>query len=91
MQHGEMTPLVDYTVRHRVKYPNGHKFEFFFLKKASLVAYSCLQPATLFTYYHASYIYIIHGGRERKYYKKTDNQNPSPETAKEATQSDFYI
>jgi hypothetical protein len=46
---------------------------------------------SLFTYYHASYIYIIHGGRERKHYKKTDDQNPSPETAKEATRSGLYI
>jgi hypothetical protein len=40
---------------------------------------------TLFIYYHASYIYVTHGGREWKHYKRIDNQNPSPETAKEAT------
>jgi hypothetical protein len=46
---------------------------------------------TLFTYYHASYFYIIHGGRERKHYKKTDNQNPSPETAKKQPEVAFTL
>ena len=43
---------------------------------------------TLFTYYHASHIYVIH---DRKLYKKIDNHNPSPETIKEATRSGFKL